>query len=488
MSTIYNFFVEKTNYESNELTLMLDYPIECADKERLVLKLVDFKYLNSAYNISEALHNNKFSITSFISTYDTYLFNNVGTNYNLIAHDVGQTLTDGFVKHHHLEDLEEVFIGHNYSLYYGMPINQPPMLQGYTPQGQPIYYSYLVANMFQNVTSFNILYFDLPHQNYIKLYKKHTTTWDDKLVLQKIYIHMMFSNEGNVNQYGAAISITFKVEVSNDNVTYTNLSGITDNTITFPPYYPTASTYINLNNETDYKYYKISILSRNFAYANKLIVLDKMLFYKRDNYIVNTPEVNTTTDVIVPDGFYNVDNLITTINTLSSQVTFTKQPYTNKITLTNDTPITVINVANPLQVIPELRQLKFINKTTANMYGFNDLNIILNNAPITSDRYINIMNFSKILISTDLTFSENTNNDISNDGSVYTKGIGNVIDWVDADEPPFTCIKYKNVEGTTNKINEKHLQSFKILFCTEKSLPLILDNFLMHLQIIKYKK
>ena len=486
--SIYNFFIEKNNYDSNELIIRLDYPIECIGNERLVLKLVDFKYLNSAYNISEALHNNKFSITSFISTYNTYLFNNVGTNYNLIAHDVSQTLIDGFVRHHHLDTLEEVFIGHNYSLYYGMPINQPPMLQGYTPQGQPIYYTYLVANMFLNVQSFSILYFDLPHQNYIKLFKKHTTTWDDKLVLQKIYVHMMFSNEGNVNQYGATINITFKVEVSNDNVTYTTLSGITDNVITFAPYAPTSSTYINLNNETDYNYYKISILSRNFEYANKLIVVDKMLFYKRDNYIVNTPEVNTTTDVIVPDGFYNVDNLLSTINTLSTQATFTKQPYTNKIVITNDTPITVINVTNPPQVIPELRQIKFINKSTAEMYGFNDINLILNNAPLTSEKYINIMNFSKIVISTDLTFSENTTNDISNDGSVYTKGIGNIIEWLDSDEPPFTCIKYKNVENVVNKINERHLQSFKIMFCTEKSLPLVLDNFMFHLQIIKYKK
>ena len=486
--SIYNFFIEKNNYDSNELIIRLDYPIECIGNERLVLKLVDFKYLNSAYNISEALHNNKFSITSFISTYNTYLFNNVGTNYNLIAHDVSQTLIDGFVRHHHLDTLEEVFIGHNYSLYYGMPINQPPMLQGYTPQGQPIYYTYLVANMFLNVPSFSILYFDLPHQNYIKLFKKHTTTWDDKLVLQKIYVHMMFSNEGNVNQYGATINITFKVEVSNDNVTYTTLAGITDNVITFAPYAPTSSTYINLNNETDYNYYKISILSRNFEYANKLIVVDKMLFYKRDNYIVNTPEVNTTTDVIVPDGFYNVDNLLSTINTLSTQATFTKQPYTNKIVITNDTPITVINVTNPPQVIPELRQIKFINKSTAEMYGFNDINLILNNAPLTSEKYINIMNFSKIVISTDLTFSENTTNDISNDGSVYTKGIGNIIEWLDSDEPPFTCIKYKNVENVVNKINERHLQSFKIMFCTEKSLPLVLDNFMFHLQIIKYKK
>ncbi len=81
--SVYNFFIEKTNYDSNELIIRLDYPIECIGSERLVLKLVDFKYLNSAYNISEALHNNKFTITSFISTYDTYLYNNVYNIYQV---------------------------------------------------------------------------------------------------------------------------------------------------------------------------------------------------------------------------------------------------------------------------------------------------------------------------------------------------------------------------------------------------------------------
>ena len=45
--SVYNFFIEKTKNDANEITIHLDYPIECNDKERLGVKLVDFKYLNS---------------------------------------------------------------------------------------------------------------------------------------------------------------------------------------------------------------------------------------------------------------------------------------------------------------------------------------------------------------------------------------------------------------------------------------------------------
>ena len=98
------------------------------------------------------------------------------------------------------------------------------------------------------------------------------------------------------------------------------------------------------------------------------------------------------------------------------------------------------------------------------------------------------MNFSKIIISTDLAFTNNTHNEISNNGSVYTKGIGNILEWIDTDDQPMSCIKYKNVENIINKLDNRFISQFKLMFCTEKSLPLVLDNFLIHLQIIKYKK
>jgi hypothetical protein len=210
-----------------------------------------------------------------------------------------------------------------------------------------------------------------------------------------------------------------------------------------------------------------------------------MYFYKAGTTITNVPDNTSYFPVVVNDGFYNIDNLITTINTNSTsanaKITFAKQDYTNKIIITNSTPLATTPSV-------EIRTLVFPNNCTANMYGFKQRLIPLNNAPVYSDTYVNIMNFSKIILSTDLAFSIKTCNEISNDGSVYTKGIGNILEWVDADDTPFTCIKYKNVENTIHKLDNRFISQFKLLFCTEKSLPIVLDNFIIHLQIIKYKK
>jgi hypothetical protein len=51
-----------------------------------------------------------------------------------------------------------------------------------------------------------------------------------------------------------------------------------------------------------------------------------------------------------------------------------------------------------------------------------------------------------------------------------------------------SCIKYKNIENITHKLDNRYINEFKLVFCNEKSLPLVLDNMLLHLQIIKNKK
>jgi len=176
----------------------------------------------------------------------------------------------------------------------------------------------------------------------------------------------------------------------------------------------------------------------------------------------------------------------------NSKIEFAKQNYTNKIIISNSVPIqTFINPIlynNDAGTITEIRTLIFPNLTTANMYGFYERLVPLNNAPVISDIYVNIMNFSKIIISTNLIFSNSTHNEITNTANVYTKGIGNILEWIDCDLPPMSCITYRNIEGIVNKIDDRFISQFKLLFCTEKSLPLVLDNFLIHLQLIKYKK
>jgi hypothetical protein len=490
--SVFNFFLEKTKNDTNEIIIRLDYPIECSDKERLSVKLVDFKYLNSAYNISQALHNNIFSISSFIPEYNTNSLVNVDTNYGLLAHNIGtSTFLNIAIRGASLETMEESLVGTDYSVYYGTP----NIISGYSPQGDPIFVNKMQKTNFRSGFNNNYLQFEESSAGaiyYIKIHKKTTTNWVEAFILQKISINMSFTTAQGFN---FDVSITFAVEGSNDNITYTNLS-LSDNVMTFFANTTSKNIILNVLGNIPYKYYKIRILSRSYPYGDNVIRLDKMQFYKAETIATTTPESLTTSYVSVADGFYNIDNLITTINanstSVNAKIAFAKQNYTNKIIISNSLPIQTftnpIPYNNDAGTITEIRTLIFPNLTTANMYGFYERLIPMANAPVVSDTYVNIMNFSKIIISTNLAFTNNTHNELSNDGSVYTKGVGNILEWVDSDEPPMTCIKYKNVENTVNKIDNRFLSEFKLMFCTEKSLPLILDNYLIHLQLIKYKK
>ena len=490
--SVNNFFIEKTNYDTNEIIIRPDYPIECSDKERLGVKLVDFKYLNSAYNISEALHNNIFSVSSFTPQYNTNSLVNVDTNYGLLAHNIGtSTFLNIAIRGASLETMEESLVGTDYSVYYGTP----NIILGYSPEGDPIFVNKIQKTNFRSGFNNNYLQFEESSPSaiyYIKIHKKTTTNWVDAFILQKISISMSFTTAQGFN---FDVGITYAVEGSNDNITYTNLS-VSDNVLTFAADSTSKSIILNVLGDVPYKYYKVRILSRSYPYGDNVIRLDKMQFYKAETITTTTNQNLTTSYVSVADGFYNIDNLITTINANSTsanaKIAFAKQNYTNKIIITNSLPIQIftnpIPYNNDAATITEIRTLIFPNLTTANMYGFFERLVPMVNAPVISDTYVNIMNFSKIIISTDLAFTNNTHNEISNNGSVYTKGIGNILEWIDTDDQPMSCIKYKNVENIINKLDNRFISQFKLMFCTEKSLPLVLDNFLLHLQIIKYKK
>ncbi len=83
--------------------------------------------------------------------------------------------------------------------------------------------------------------------------------------------------------------------------------------------------------------------------------------------------------------------------------------------------------------------------------------------------------------------SNKTHNEIIR-GNDKGTGIGNILEWVDCDEPPFTCIKYHNYDDLCYKIENKHISNIRLNFYNEKSQPLILDNALIHLQIKKLQK
>ncbi len=194
--TIYNFFIDKIDKNSSEIIIRPHYPIICSDKERLILKLVDFQYLNSAYNISSALNNNIFSVSSYIAEYNTNSFNNVGLNYGLPAHNIGtSTFLNVATRGASLETMEESLVGIDYSVYYGTP----NIISGYTPEGQAIFVNKMQKTNFRSGFNNNYLQFEESSPSaiyYIKIHKNTTTNWVDAFILHMVTIKVYRTTKG----------------------------------------------------------------------------------------------------------------------------------------------------------------------------------------------------------------------------------------------------------------------------------------------------
>jgi hypothetical protein len=464
-----------------------DFPIICSEKERLTLKLVDFQYLNTAYNISESLHNNKFKVNVFVpaSYYATYSPVPY-TNYFETAYFVNR---DPF-----FNNVTITYLPGNYERWYDNTTGytvyayNPNMISGYDEYGNPNYSGLITRQVFQFFPNNYTFFQDWePNIHHYIIEKQNVSTIPNYFVLQEVILSFFFINF--TNPVGATTTMTFKVSGSNVfDGPYTELN-TTNNIITIAPDYPVGETFLQIKNQgsndrntTSWKFYKFEMISRTPATgfpANKLFL--KNLFFLRAIPTENViPSTSTDYPITIEDGFYNSTELITKINTVSTtanaKIFLQLRDFTNKIYISN--------TEAPAQ--GNIKVLIFPNKTTANMYGFNNTILSLSNA-ILSDTYINIMNFSKIILSTDLTFSVKTQNELISTND-RTKGIGNIITWINSDEPPMTCIKYKNDEGITHKLDNKYVSAFKLSFYNEKRLPLHLDNGLLHLQIIKTKK
>ncbi len=237
-------------------------------------------------------------------------------NYGLPAHNIGTNIfLNVATRGASLETMEESLVGIDYSVYYGTP----NIISGYTPEGQAIFVNKMQKTNFRSGFNNNYLQFEESSPSaiyYIKISKNTTTNWVDAFILQKISINMSFTTAQGFN---FDVSITFAVEGSNDNITYTNLS-VSDNVMTFLANSTSKSIILNVLGNIPYKYYKVRILSRSYPYGDNVIRLDKMQFYKAETIATTTSQSLTTFYVSVADGFYNVDNLITTINANSADM------------------------------------------------------------------------------------------------------------------------------------------------------------------------
>lgn len=186
-----------------------------------------------------------------------------------------------------------------------------------------------------------------------------------------------------------------------------------------------------------------------------------------------------TTDyyITIPDGSYTATSLKDIINTyLSSQTllfTFNYDKTTNKYWL------------SPNSSVPA-NTLFFYPLNCSSLFGFTKSSYeLIGNNTYYSDTFVNMLPYTKIVLSTNLVFDTNIQHNFETRYSA-TAGTGDIICWIPRDIPLFSTINYSN-DGREIELANKNIKSINFSILNEYQ-EYILDAPVcyIHFQLITY--
>jgi len=468
----YCFYIDKeTNHKYDSfIDVKLDYPICIYDDEYIKIKIIDCLYLNNLYNVSALLQNN---IINLLITPHTYIepvlvdiLNDIyDTSQPVITYNTSTALT------YDTDNDIQFITGTNYKVHY----KDDQILDG-VDEFQNVFYT-------NSSTELKFNEFD----NYIIVEKLDEN--DTNYLRQVSYALKKTISDPFVDD------ITFRliVEGSHDNVTYVNIPIMTSDNelITFegdnPQYTIFEKIRIDLINRINYKYYKFSI-NGSLESDNAGLNGYKLNYLKLYSWpeIPYTTGVQLTKNIVIPDGFYKATNYISKINELvaSYNITFALDSISNKISITKNF---IDNIKYPYT---DPNGGISLNLDTANIRHnigiISNTNILKPNIPLLADTNIDLINFKKIILTTNLDFQNKTHNEFIGGNNDQT-GIGNILFWINNDYAPYTCIKYVNNEDVSYRINNNQINNIRFDIYNEKRQKLPLDNMLIHFEIEKIR-
>jgi len=465
----YNFYIDKNkdNKYNNYIDVKLDHPIICQSDEYLKIKLLDVQYMNNMYNISSYLQNNIIKLVRrpyiYLDTTEMSIFTDI--YFDIETYNGTTTLS------YDTTNNIQFITGTNYKIHY----KDDQIVDGVDE------FDNVFAGNSQQELSFN------EFENYIIVEKLNTNNTD---FLRQVSFGMKKTTASTLTD---DVSFRLKVEGSFDNVIYTTIPIMTadDELITF-----TAASALNdiitkfridLVNRVNYKYYKFSIdgsLTNTSILLNSFVLNTLKLFSW--TAVPYTIGADVTTDLVIPDGFYKSSSYVAKIKELITpySMNITLDSLTNKVSITHSL---VDNIKYPYTDPNGRIVLKLPSHNTRDNIGINnETNTLVVNTPLIGDTNIDLVNYKKVIIATDLDFTNKTHNDLIR-GNDDATGVGNILLWIDNDEAPFTCIKYKNYEDSSYRIENKTINNILFTIYNEKSQKLDLDNMLIHFEIQKFR-
>ncbi len=467
--TIYPFYLDKTKHNKDDtyIDVKLEHPIICQSDEYLKIKLLDVQYMNNMYNISSYLQNNiiKLNITPLIYDIeptrsgvleDIYDISQTPLTYNTsttLTYDTGNDI--------------QFITGTNFKIHY----KDEQILDGVDS----------FENVFYGTTPIELMF--KPDDNYIIVEKLDNTNTD--------YLRQVSYGIKKTILHTEEVLIRLVVKGSYDNITYTNIPIMTTDTelITFADDSLEDAIIdrvrINLVNRINYKYYKFSITNTAPSVDQQGYRLNSLKLFTLPEvpYSIGVP---STTSLTIPDGFYKASTYVAKIKELITpySMDITLDSLTNKVSITH---ILIDNIIYPYTDPNGRVALELPSLNTRDNIGISKTpNTLVVNTPFVGDTSIDLVNYKKIILATDLDFTNKTHNDLitgNDDGT----GVGNILAWIDSDFAPFTCVKYNNYEMTSYRIENKNISNIRFTLYNEKRQKLNLDNMLLHFEIEKLR-
>ena len=470
---LYNFYIDKNKYNKNNnyIDVKIPHPITCYDDEYLKIKILDIQYLNNMYNVSSKLQNNIIKLSRTIYTYDIQptLLDILNDIYDTSGPSVIYK-TSTVLSYDTTNDIQFI-TGTNFKIHY----KDFEIIDGTDS----------FDNVFYGTTPIELKFNEI--DNYIIVEKLDNTNTD--------YLRQVSYGIKKTTANSLTDDETFRIIVkgSHDNITYYNIPiMVTDSElITFTSQNIQDAIIdrvrINLINRINYKYYKFS-LNSSFDQLDSLINGFKLNSLKLFTWTQQPYTIGSTitTDLIIPDGFYKSSTYIAKIKELFTpyNINITLDSLNNKVNIIHNL---TDNIIYPFTDQNGLIVLQFPTLNIRNNIGiYNEFNTLNINTAFIGDTNIDLVNFKKIILSTNLEFTNSTHNDLIGGNSDET-GIGNILLWINNDDPPFTCIKYKNYEDVSYRIENKIINNIIFTIYNEKLQQLNLDNMLLHFQIEKLR-
>lgn len=243
---------------------------------------------------------------------------------------------------------------------------------------------------------------------------------------------------------------------------------------------PSFETYYNFNVPIDLNIdikgdEKLKFKLCDFTIMNTM--LNVSAAHKNNSFKIKV--FGTDYTITIPDGTYTATSLRDWINQEivinNYPIAFNYDKSTNRYWL-----VTAEGVG--------INDLIFYPQNCAQLFGFTKTSyIIVYSNEYYSETYVNMLPYTKIILTTNLTFDNNTQQNFIIPYQNGNSGVGNIVQWFDRDIPPFTTLNYTNQSNAEIEISDKNIKTINFTLVNEYQ-EYIYDApvCLFHFQLITY--